>query len=470
MSVIGRPTPRVDGPAKVGGLATYAAEFHPEGLVHAALVAAPTGPGHVAAIATEAAARRPGVLAVLTHENAPRLAWQPLDPAVVDPSAGEQVRLLADGKVHFAGEPVAVVVAKSEERARDAAAAVRVRVERNEGVGMHFDPGRGRIDRETSRGDGEGNGEGSAAFGIEATHEQPRLYHNAIEPHATVAAWDDAGGLTVWDKSQWVGNVRHQLARNFGMDEDMVRVVSPFVGGAFGAALRCWPHVTLAALAARAVGRPVRIELRRRELYTAIGYRPQTRQTVRLRADAAGHLLAVRHRVWAETSAYEDYDENVTGPSAMLYDVPAVTTSHALVPLDTNTPTPMRGPGAVAGMFALELAMDEMAEAVGLDPLEFRLRNYAERDRAKDLPFSSKALRACYAEGAKRFGWAGRHPERRAMRDGRDLVGYGMATAIWPAHRAPATIRVRLFANGSAVVRTAASDMGPGTYTSMSQV
>ena len=478
MSEIGKPVPRVDGPAKVAGLATYAGEFHPEGLAYAAWVPATIAHGRIDGVDVAAALAAPGVLAVLTHENAPRLPYRPIDPPVVDPDVGEQIRPLQSAEIRFAGQPVALVVAESQAAAREAARRVRVTETATPGVGLVFDPERAHAPGEpmdtppatSAHAEPDGPTGDDAPMRTESTVEQPRLHHAAMEPHVTIAAWDADGRLTLWDKSQWVGNVRHQIARNFGLADDDVRVISPFVGGAFGSALRTWPHVAAAALAARVVGRPVRLELTRRELFTGVGHRPRTRQTVKLAARPDGDLLAIDHAAFAETSAYEDYEEEVTEPAGALYDAASVTTRHGIVPLDTNTPTPMRGPGVVTGVLALETAMDDMADALDLDPLDFRRRNYAERHPTSGLPFSSKALRACYDVGAERFGWAARPRERRAMRHDGELVGYGMATAIWPSHRAPSSAAVTLFDNGAAVVRTAASDMGPGTYTSMTQV
>lgn len=478
MGAIGKPVARVDGPAKVTGTATYAAEFHPENMAYAALVHGTIPRGWIKSIATDAAESVPGVIAVVTHLNAPRLPWKPVDAAPVDPGEGEQLRPFHSDEILFAGQPIALVIAESQETARAAAALVSFTCVPSDGAGLVFDRARARPPSEATRESypaewERGNAEGafaSAPRRIEGSYLQPRLFHNAMEPHATIAAWDDEGKLTLWDKSQWVDNVRDQITRNFGLAEDEVRVISPFVGGAFGSALRCWPHVTMAAMAARIARRPVRLELTRRELYTAVGYRPYTLQDVKLAADEDGRLRSVIQTAYGLTSAYEDYGEEVLDPVGMLYDTMSARTVYRLVELDTNTPTPMRGPGAVTGVFALEMAIDEMADAMDMDPLEFRLKNYAERDLKKDLPFSSKALRSCYETAALRFGWEKRDPRRRAMHDGNMLVGYGMATAVWPAMRAPASVRIRLFANGTAVVRTAASDMGPGTYTSMTQV
>jgi xanthine dehydrogenase YagR molybdenum-binding subunit len=304
---------------------------------------------------------------------------------------------------------------------------------------------------------------------IDATYTQPREHHNAMEPHATIADWD-GDRLTLYDKSQWVDNVRAEIAHVFGMPEDKIRVISPFVGGAFGSALRTWPHVTVAALAARQVGRPVQLELTRRHLYTSVGFRPRTIQRVRLAARPDGKLSALVQDAIAQTSVYEEYAERTVDPCRAAYTCPNMRTSYRLVPMHTNTPCPMRAPGIATGVLALEMAMDELAAKLEMDPLELRLRNYAERDEDKGRPFSSKELRACYATAAERFGWNRRSAQPRSMRDGRMLVGYGMATALYPAERSPASASVTFYANGMVSVRTASSDMGPGTYTSMTQV
>jgi xanthine dehydrogenase YagR molybdenum-binding subunit len=290
-----------------------------------------------------------------------------------------------------------------------------------------------------------------------------------MEPHATIAEWD-GDRLTLYDKAQWVGNVRDEIAHVFGIPADHIRVISPFVGGAFGSALRTWPHVTIAALAARHVRRPVRVELTRRECYTSIGFRPYTLNRVALGADREGRLGAIIHEAYAQTSTYEEYAEVTLEPAQTTYSCPNVRTLYRLVEMNVNSPCPMRAPGIATGTLAIEMAMNELAEALRIDPLELRLRNYAERDEAADLPWSSKELRACYETAAARFGWSRRNPQPRSMRDGRDLIGWGMATAIYHADRAPASAEAILYANGSVVVRSAASDMGPGTYTAMTQV
>jgi xanthine dehydrogenase YagR molybdenum-binding subunit len=290
-----------------------------------------------------------------------------------------------------------------------------------------------------------------------------------VEPHATIAAWD-GDRLTLYDKSQWVDNVRSEIAHVFGIDEAKIHVISPFVGGAFGSALRTWPHVTIAALAARHVGRPVKLELMRRQLFFSTGFRPRTDQRVRFGAAKDGRLTAIIQEAMGQTSTYEQYAEVTLEPPRKMYSCPNVQTRYRLVPMHTNSPCPMRAPGTASGVMAHEIAMDELADALGIDPVELRLRNYAEHDEDKALPWSSKELRACYRLAAERFGWSERPARPGSMRHGETVAGFGMATAYYPAHRAPATAQVVLYANGSAVVRTATSDMGPGTYTAMTQL
>lgn len=477
-AVIGQPIPRVDGPAKVTGQATYAAEFRLPGLCHAAVVLSTIPRGRITRIDTTAAAGAPGVLAVLTHENAPRLAYKPLPQRPqVDPKSGEQLHVLQDPEVHFNGQPVVLVVAETLEQAIHGGELVRVEYEPASAT-TEFDPARGRPPSEptakagrpgdTSRGDADA-ALATAPVRINASYRHPREHHNAIEPHATIAHWEGEH-LTLHDKTQWVDNDRKEIAAVFGIPEDRIRVVSPFVGGAFGSALRTWPHVTLAALGAKAVGRPVRLELTRRQLYTSVGFRPHTTQRVALGADRDGRLGAIIHEASSQVAAYEEYAETTLAPTQHIYACPNVRTRYRLVEMDTNSPCPMRAPGVVTGILAMEMAMDELAEALGMDPLELRLRNHADRDEKKDLPWSSKALRECYELAAGRFGWSRRPPQPRAMCDGTTLVGWGMATAMYHSERGGGSAQVALSGNGMAVVRSAASDMGPGTWTSMTQV
>ena len=479
MALIGKPTERVDGRLKVTGAAKYTAEFAPPDLAYAAIVRSTIPAGQITAVDTAEAEGAPGVVLVLTHLNALKLPYHDAKerPAVL-PVAGDRLRVLQDAAVKFSGQPVGLVVAQTQGQAEYAATLVHVTYARDPSPQTLFDPALGVPTSEAAAKKGRGpetkHGDPDAAFAaapvqVVGTYVQPREHHSAVELHATVAQWD-GDHLTLWDKSQWVQNVASETALTFGIPVEHVRVINPFVGGAFGAALRPWPHVTLAALAARQAKRPVRLELTRRQLTEMIGFRPQAEQRVALGADLDGRLVAMIHEAVAQTSTYEEFADATLSVPNTTYACPNRRTRYRLVPMHVNTPTPMRGPGWVTGLLAQEMAMDELAEALGLDPLELRLRNYAERNPTTGLPWASNELRACYRLGAERFGWNRRRLEPRSVREGRELVGFGVATAIYPAGRYPTQASATLFADGTAVVRSATTDMGPGTYTSMTQV
>ena len=475
---IGRPVSRVDGRQKVTGGATYAAEFDVPGLAHGAVVRSTVANGRIASIDSRAAERATGVVAVLTHRNAPRLPYRE-HKALVDAVIGERLHVLQDDRVSHQGQPIALVIADTLEQANHAAMLVRVAYAPETGATdisgaepvlptqEKTDQGAG-LPPETRRGDPEG-ALASAEVKVDQTYVIPRENHNPIEMHATIAAWD-GDRLTLWDKTQWVHNVADEIAAVFGIPADNIRVVSPFVGGAFGSGLRTWPHVTLAALGARMAGRPVKLMLSRREMYYGVGYRPHTVQRVALGASRDGRLAAIVHDGYQETSTYEEFSEALLNASRFLHSCPNVYTRHRIAPMNVHTPTYMRAPGEASGVFALESAMDELAVALNIDPVELRLRNEPERDEFEKLPFSSRSTRECYRAAAERFGWSRRNPEPRSMRDGRSLIGWGMATATYPMNYAPASARARLLPDGTAEVTSAASDMGPGTWTSMTQV
>ncbi len=309
----------------------------------------------------------------------------------------------------------------------------------------------------------------SAAVRMEMTYRLARNQHNALEPHATIARWD-GDKLTVWDKTQWVFGTQMELATVFGMAPESVRVISPFVGGGFGSALRTWPHVVIAALAARETKRPVKLALTRRQLYFGTGFRPAYQYAVRLGSDRRGRLTAMVHDVRAETSRYETFMESVLVPGQMLYSMPNVRQAYRTVPLDVNTPLYMRGPGYTTASYVIESAMDELAHHLGIDPIELRLRNEPDADESSGLPFSTRKLRECYAVGAREFGWHRRNPQPRSTRDGDWLIGTGMAAGVYDTARNDAQASVRLDADGTALVQSAAGDMGPGTYTSQTQL
>ena len=475
---IGQPVSRVDGRQKVTGAATYAAEFDQPGQAHGVIVRSTVANGRIAAIDSAAAERVPGVVAVLTHRNAPRLAYRPHKGAV-DPAVGERLHVLQDDRVSHQGQPIALVIAEALEQANHAAALLRVayapetattdvtRVAPVLPTQQKTDQGETRPP-ETRRGDPD-RALADAEVKVDHTYVIPRENHNPIEMHATIAAWDGER-LTLWDKTQWVNNTAAEIAAVFGIAAENIRVVSPFVGGAFGSGLRTWPHVTLAALGARVVGRPVKVMLSRREMYYGVGYRPHTVQRVALGASRDGRLAAIVHEGHQETSSYEEFSEALLNASRFLHSCPNVYTRHRIARMNVHTPTYMRAPGEASGVFALESAMDELAVALNIDPVELRLRNEPEQEEFKKLPFSSRSTRECYRAAAERFGWSRRTPEPRSMRDGRWLIGWGMATATYPMNYAPASAMARLLPDGTAEVMSASSDMGPGTWTSMTQV
>jgi xanthine dehydrogenase YagR molybdenum-binding subunit len=475
---IGQPVSRVDGRQKVTGAATYAAEFDQPGQAHGVIVRSTVANGRIAAIDSAAAERAPGVVAVLTHRNAPRLAYRPHKGAV-DPAVGERLHVLQDDRVSHQGQPIALVIAETLEQANHAAALLRVAYAPETATTdvtrfapvlptqQKTDQGETRPP-ETQRGDPD-RALADAEVKVDHTYVIPRENHNPIEMHATIAAWDGER-LTLWDKSQWVNNTAAEIAAVFGIAAENIRVVSPFVGGAFGSGLRTWPHVTLAALGARVVGRPVKVMLSRREMYYGVGYRPHTVQRVALGASRDGRLAAIVHEGHQETSSYEEFSEALLNASRFLHSCPNVYTRHRIARMNVHTPTYMRAPGEASGVFALESAMDELAVALNIDPVELRLRNEPEQDEFKKLPFSSRSTRECYRAAAERFGWSRRTPEPRSMRDGRWLIGWGMATATYPMNYAPASAMARLLPDGTAEVMSASSDMGPGTWTSMTQV
>jgi xanthine dehydrogenase YagR molybdenum-binding subunit len=477
-ALIGQPVSRVDGRQKVTGRARYAAEFDVPGQAHGAIVRSTVANGRIASIESAAAERAPGVVAVLTHRNAPRLAYREHRGAV-DPDVGERLHVLQDDRVSHQGQPIALVIAETLEQANYAATQVRVtfapetgttditRVEPVPPTQQKTDQGE-RKPSETRRGDPQ-EALAAAEVKVDYTYVIPRENHNPIEMHATIAAWD-GDRLTLWDKTQWVHNVADEIAAVFGIAAENVRVVSPFVGGAFGSALRTWPHVTLATLGARVAKRPVKVMLSRREMYYGVGYRPHTVQRVALGALRDGRLTAIVHEGYQETSTYEEFSEALLNASRFLHSCPNVYTRHRLAPMNVHTPTYMRAPGEASGVFALESAMDELAVALNVDPVELRLRSEPELDEFKKLPFSSRSTRECYRAAAERFGWSRRNREPRSMRNGRWLVGWGMAAATYPMNYAPASAMARLLPDGTAEVMSAASDMGPGTWTSMTQV
>ena len=447
--LIGRAVSRIDGPAKATGSARYAAEFTQPGMVHAVLVQAPFAAGRVERLDVAAARAMPGVLAVLRH----------------------------DDHVFYFGQTVAVVVADTLEHATAAASAMGVHgkpaapvAEMQNALADATTPDDVRGGADTSRGD-LGAGLAAAHARIRATYGTPMEFHNPMEPHATLASWE-SGRLTVWTSTQGISNAQATLATAFDLAPEHVRVICPFVGGGFGCKGRTWPPVILAAHAARTLGRPVRLVLTRAQMYMNNGHRPQTIQTLSVGCAKDGRLTALRHDGFSQMSdpSLGSFTESFAAATRTLYSCPAVATGHKTVPTSYSLPTYMRAPGEASGMFALESAIDEMAYEAGIDPLAFRIANYADHDENDNKPFASKALLQCYREGAARFGWARRTLAPRTKRDAHVLIGMGMASATYPTGRQPAHARVTLAADGGVLVQCGTQDLGTGTYTIMMQI
>ncbi|MEP6900373.1 MAG: xanthine dehydrogenase family protein molybdopterin-binding subunit [Actinomycetota bacterium] len=470
--LLGKPTKRIDGRAKVTGAATYAAEFPVKNAAHGYIVTSTIAKGKILAIDAKTAEKANGVLKVFTHENAPKLAFT--DPKDKDNIGmdGKPFRPLQTNEIVFNLQPIALVVAETFEQARFAASLVKVNYQ-PETASTDFDKARitavpARAKVEKPRGNPTEAFQ-NAPVKIEAEYEIPIEHHNPMEMHGAIAVWEN-GELTLFDKTQWVNNVKGHLASVFGIDPKKVKVISPFVGGAFGASLRPNYYPLLTALAARELNRPVKLNYTRRQMFTGHGYRPHTWQKVKISAEKNGKLTAIIHEAIGNTSTYENYTEDPASVSKSLYACPNVETIYKLAKLDLPTPLYMRAPGAVTGMFALECALDELAFELKIDPLELRLINYAEKDPDNGKPFSSKELRECYKQAAAKFGWAKRNPIPRSMRDGSFLVGWGMASGTWGAYQDPSLAKVILNVDGTVLIQAAASDMGPGTYTTIALI
>ena len=472
-SNIGQPLTRRDGILKVTGAARYAADNHPPGMLYAVLAVSSIARGRVAFLDVAAAKAHPGVVEVMTPANKPALAQ---DPDEKSNPFMFRLDLLQSDRVRYANQPIAVVIAETLEAATEGAALLSPRYD--------TDPARVGLDANESfvpaavgpghpsavhRGDIEA-GLAVAAKRIEATYETAPQYHNAMEPHAVVAAWD-GDTLSIDTPSQGLAMAQGRLAGLFGIAPDKIHIRSPFLGGGFGSKGMISGPQVLGVMAARLVGKPVKLVLRREQMFGPVGHRAPTRQTLRIGADNGGKLTALDHRTKTTSSTFDDFFEPASDASHTLYTSPAISTSHEAVRLDTGTPLFMRAPGEATGSIALESAIDEMAHACGVDPLAFRLANYAEVEPISGKPFSSKALRQCYSQGAERFGWQRRPVAPRQMRDPDGLlVGWGVGTATFPALMFEGHAKAVLRQDGSGVMEIGAHDMGQGAWTALAQI
>jgi xanthine dehydrogenase YagR molybdenum-binding subunit len=473
----GAPLDRIDGVQKVTGAAKYAYEYPVEGVTYVFPVQSTIAKGRVVSIDASAAQALPGVIAVLSHENAPRLA--PLDDA--------ELAVFQSDTVAYRGQFVAAVVAETLEIARHAASLVAVHYEeQSHDVDLRAD--RGDLstpdtmpvkffplyEADTAQGDVEA-ALAAAAIALDHTYTTPAEHNNPLEPHATIAIWSDDGdshgeSVTLYDANQGGDWTRDDVAKAFGLPPERVRVIAPYVGGGFGSKGFPHPHVILTVMAAQAAGRPVKLALTRQQMFALVGYRTPTIQRLRLGADANGRLTAIAHDVVEQTNALHEFSEPTAVATRVMYAAPNRRTTHRLARLDLPVNGAMRAPGECPGMFALESVMDELALACGLDPIELRIRNEPAVDPESGRPFSSRNLVACLREGAQRFGWAQRDPKPRARRDGSWLVGTGVATSTLPVNQYPATALVQVDPAGNYRVRIDATDIGTGAWTVLTQI
>jgi xanthine dehydrogenase YagR molybdenum-binding subunit len=475
---VGQPVSRVDGHLKVTGQAQYAAEYAADDLLYGYIVSSTIAAGRIRAIHSDSARALPGVVEIFTHENRGKAAW--LDRKWRDDVAppGHPFRPLHSERILFDGQPIALVIAENYEAARDAAALVRVEYdvrphctelekkrseayvppEKRSGIPPPPDP----------RGDAE-EAFAKAAFKISRDYRVNAEHHNPMEMFASTCVFAEDGKLTIYDKTQGSQNAKGYVTSVFGLKPANVHLINHYVGGAFGSGLRPQHQLFFAVMASLALKRSVRVSLTRAQMFH-IGYRPDTYHTVSLACDAYGHLLSIMHDVVSATSQYEDYQEAVVNWSGLAYHCDNVKLSYQLAKLDTATPCDMRAPGAAIGVTTLECAMDELSYEVGVDPLQLRRINFAFKDENTGKQFTSKALESCYREGAAAFGWEDRKPAPRSMRQGRELVGWGVSTGIWDAFLQKAEARARLIGDGKLEVSTAASDIGTGTWTILTQI
>jgi xanthine dehydrogenase YagR molybdenum-binding subunit len=472
-SNIGQPLTRREGVLKVKGQARYAADNHPPGMLHAVMAVSSIARGRVTFLDVQAAKNHPGVIEVMTSANRPPLAEDP--DAKTNPFMF-RLDLLQNDKVRYANQPIAVVIAKTLESATEGAALLAPRYETLPArVGLDADEsfvppavGVGNPS-EMHRGDVKA-GLAAASKRIDATYQTPAQYHNAMEPHAIVVAWD-GDSLSIDTPSQGLAMAQGRIAGLFGIAPDKIHIRSPYLGGGFGSKGMISGPQILGILAARLVGRPVKLVLRREHMYGPVGHRAPTRQTLRIGIDDDGLLTAIDHHARTASSTFDDFFEPAADASHTLYASPAISTSHEVVRIDTGTPLFMRAPGEATGSIALESAIDEAAWAAGMDPLAFRLKNYAEVEPISGKPFSSKALRQCYAQGAARFGWSKRPLAPRQTRDDAGLlVGWGVGTATFPALMFQAEARAAIRGDGSGVMEIGAHDMGQGAWTALAQI
>lgn len=474
---IGQPMDRLDGRAKVTGAAQFSAEYAVEGLTYAALAYSTISKGVIENIDTTAAERAPGVIKVITHRNALSMKVPKALSASGNPSAGvTEVKILNTDQISWNGQPIAVVVANTEEQAEYAATLIKVNYAAKPGMNSF----EGAIpsakmpknvlgdDPEVSKGDPDAVFR-AATHRVDLKFTTPPHNHNAIEPHATVAIWEGNDKVTLYDTSQFTAGAANSIAEIFGLKEQNVRVISPFVGGGFGGKGGIWPYNQLAVLAARMTGKPVRVALTREGVFRIVGGRTPSQQRVAIAAESSGKISAFIHEGVTAQSTDNNFPEQFSFPPRHLYAIPAYRIGQKVCEVNRVANTFMRAPGESIGTFAVESAMDAMAYELRMDPIEFRMRNEPEKDPVSGNEFSSRHMREAYSMGAEKFGWKKRPEAVRSQREGNWLIGQGVATGTYPMYRMITAARVRINADGTALVQSSAQEMGMGTETAQTQ-
>jgi xanthine dehydrogenase YagR molybdenum-binding subunit len=476
MNAIGQPLSRADGPLKVTGKARYTADVRLDAALHGSIVHSTIANGRVIAIDTTGAEQAPGVVTIFTARTMPRLNPTPKPWSHLHPH-GQGYLPMQDNEIHYAGQPIALVVARTLDQAAYAGSLLRTEYEERppavfnaNSAGEAIDPPQFLWPVTSSVGDAA-KGLADATIRIEQAYTTADRHHNQMEPHATLARWGVDGMLTLFDTTQHIFGAKELVAIVLGMPAEKITVVSEFLGGGFGGKAYVWPHTLLAAVAAKALRCPVHIQLTRAQMYSMVGHQPATIQKIALGADRNGKLSGIRHESISPTSVFDNYIEYAANATRFLWGTTGgIATGHKIVHVNRNTPTAMRAPHEALGHVALECAMDELAYSAGIDPVQLRLLNDTDIDPLSGRPFSTRGLRQCLIEGAKRFDWAERVPAPRSMRDGHYLIGQGVAAAVYTHWRWPAKARVRLSDDGTALVEAGMHDLGTGTYTVMRQV
>ena len=466
---------RVDGRAKVTGTAQFAYEYNIPNVAYGVLVGSTITKGTITDLDTKSAERAPGVIGIISHLNIPKLpGYEPPKDAETLPPIRKGFKPFENNMIRFNGQPIAIVVGDTFERAVYAASLVKAQYQKEE---YHTDlreeiknakPLEGNSYKDYVR--GEADAWKNAPVKIEAEYEIPYEVHLPMELHGITVVWDGPDKVTVYEKTQTLSGTQGSIARIFGLPANNVHVITKYVGGAFGSAGNTWPHSIAAVIAAKQLQRPVKLSLSRDQMFMMVGYRPKAIQKIGMGTSQDGKLIGITHEAIANTASYAEFREGIVNTSRSLYACPNVNTRYKVYPLDLSLPTYMRGPGETTGMYALECAIDEMANALKMDPLEFRLLNYSETDPERNRPHSSKFLREAYQKGSDAIGWKDRNLKIASMKEGEWQVGYGMGTGVFGSGRGAAKLGVKFLADGTLILQSGVTDMGPGTSTAMTKL